>query len=473
MALGSVSDEKSFPSQPYADKAQPVLWQQDANRRFLPASNTKLYTAALALKVMDVNQMLTTMVQTHAADGQSTLKGAVTLVGGGDPSLRTADLKAMAGQLYARGIRRIEGDIVGDGTAFSGENFGGRYPDGWTLDDTLWYYGPEVSALAINRNQVDVTIAATKPGQLARVAITPDGEGFAFRSSIKTVASTPANPQKTSIRWERAGGTHAIGPMLSLSGQILVGAKVSEGVAVPDPARRAAQLFKRALQSQGIVVTGVARALPQVVPASVSDPTLRSGRQIASHLSAPLKVLLADFLKPSDNLYGEMLLRKMAQHARRGNTPADAAAAHALLFNWLKASGVDTAGLQFTDGSGLSRYNLITPRATTGLLAAVEKLPSTGAAFWDALPIAGVDGTLRRRMVGTAAAPDPATANVRAKTGSFSIVSTLSGYVTTQPSPIGQRHRLAVSILCNFTRGDDARRVQNQICSLLAGMKLE
>jgi D-alanyl-D-alanine carboxypeptidase/D-alanyl-D-alanine-endopeptidase (penicillin-binding protein 4) len=111
-----------------------------------------------------------------------------------------------------------------------------------------------------------------------------------------------------------------------------------------------------------------------------------------------------------------------------------------------------------TDGSGLSRYNLLTPRATVQLLAAVQRLPG-GKALWDALPVAGVNGTLGRRMKGT-----PAQNNARAKTGTFSIVSTLSGYVTTRDG-----HRLAVSLLTNFARdGRNARRLQDEVYALLA-----
>jgi D-alanyl-D-alanine carboxypeptidase/D-alanyl-D-alanine-endopeptidase (penicillin-binding protein 4) len=127
-------------------------------------------------------------------------------------------------------------------------------------------------------------------------------------------------------------------------------------------------------------------------------------------------------------------------------------------FAWLKQNGVDTAALRMTDGSGLSRYNLVTPRATVQLLAAVQRLPG-GDAMWNALPLAGVDGTLGRRMKGTAAQN-----NVRAKTGTFSIVSTLSGYVTTRDG-----HRLAVSLLTNFARdGREARKLQDEIYALLA-----
>jgi len=129
---------------------------------------------------------------------------------------------------------------------------------------------------------------------------------------------------------------------------------------------------------------------------------------------------------------------------------------------YLKSENIDSSGLRFSDGSGLSRYNLLTPRSLTQLLGAAERLPDARS-FWDAMPIAGVDGTLRKRMIGTAAQN-----NARAKTGTFSITSCLSGYVTTRDG-----NRLAVSVLTNFARsGSDARKLQNEIFALLAETNL-
>jgi len=122
------------------------------------------------------------------------------------------------------------------------------------------------------------------------------------------------------------------------------------------------------------------------------------------------------------------------------------------------------ADARFVDGSGLGRYNMISPRLAADLLAAIEKLPpAEGRAFWDALPIAGVDGTLGRRMKGTLAA-----GNARAKTGSFSVASSLSGYVTTRDG-----FRLAVSFLSSFGSTDQMRGLQNQVFQSLAQAQLE
>ena len=131
---------------------------------------------------------------------------------------------------------------------------------------------------------------------------------------------------------------------------------------------------------------------------------------------------------------------------------------HELIFAWLKENKVSSEGLKFTDGSGLSRYNMVTPRAVAGVLSAVEKVPGAKY-FYDALPIAGVDGTMKNRTKGTAAEN-----NARAKSGTFSIVSCLSGYVTTK-----DKQRLSVVILTNFVPdGSAARKMQDQIFATLA-----
>ena len=157
-----------------------------------------------------------------------------------------------------------------------------------------------------------------------------------------------------------------------------------------------------------------------------------------------------------------MMLRNAALYSlpeeKRAPSLNYAKRGHELIFDWLKENSVSTDGLKFTDGSGLSRYDMVTPRAVSGLLSAVEKVPGAQS-FYNALPIAGVDGTMKNRGKGTAAEN-----NVRAKSGTFSIVSCLSGYVTTK-----DKQRLSVVILTNFVPdGSAARKMQDQIFTTLA-----
>lgn len=444
IALGTAAGPHAYPALPYTGNTQPVLLEIDGGKRFMPASNLKLYTAALALRQLGAEHRFATRVLARGA-GKASYVAELRLVGGGDPALTTADLDALAAAIAARGVRRY-GSLAVDNTWFKAETFGGRYPDGWTLDDTIWYYGPEISALAINRNQVDLVIeGAGRAGLPASVVMAPVCRQIEVEAHVRTVADGQATEP---LHYEREDSADGLGCRLVVTGALAVGTHATEGIAVPHPALWAADLLRAALARHGVVaVTGPA-------PSGAS-------REVARRDSAPLGVLLRRLLKNSDNLYAEMLLRAAVRAA--GAPPADNAArqAHAALTAWLREEGIDTGSLRFEDGSGLSRYNLVTPLVTARLLAAVERLPGSEV-YWDALPIAGQDGTLKGRMGSSAAA-----GNARAKTGTFSIASTLSGYVTTRDG-----HRLAVALMTNFVPTDAARALQDDIYALLADSAL-
>lgn len=470
-ALGSASSADSFPSKAYASGAQPILFSSDGDKRFLPASNMKLFTAALALKVLGPEKTFATRVFVASSTRQDKNDKGATLyiVGGGDPSLTIDDLRQMARDVRKSGITKVD-KVVADTSLFQAETMGGRYPDGWTLDDSIWYYGAEVSALALERNQVDVTITGTRSGRAAKVEVDPVLPGFALGTDIIAQVQTGSRSlskqsESDLIQWDRADANNGLGPKLYVRGQVAPRQVISDGLAIPNVARVVALTFAQQLRAQDISVGGNAEV-------GIRPP--EANQTVAQHDSQPLRVLVSRFLKKSDNLYGEMFLRGVgatvdSDASSGGNTSDEssgagvastgtAARAHRLLLDWLRQIDVPTGGLRLSDGSGLSRYNLLTPHAIVSLLAATEKLKGSQA-FWDALPIAGADGTLKSRMANTRAAN-----NVRAKTGTFSIASCLSGYVTTRD---GQR--LAVSVLTNFARdGDQSRQLQNDIFAALA-----
>ena len=469
VALGEAKTPAQFPARPYDNGAEPLLFGRDETKRFTPASNFKLFTASWALQTLGAKTTLETQIT--AAPAKFIKAGAwpdseptptvLTLVGGGDPSLQSADIAAMARQI----TDQIEGEnkgffIVRAQNSLAGDllnaEFGGRrYPDGWTLDDAIWYYGPVVTGLAVNRNQVDVTLrGAGKAGELALAASEPEAP-FTVLSSVRTVEKTDARAGK--ISWDRGDADSPLGPILRVRGFVAVGDKISEGIAVPDPTQWAAQILADEIVAAGGKI------------ANVGNYTIETPALVAVHQSAPVGTLIRRFLKNSDNLYGEMLLRRAgATIAADAPLPPGvgatvssdgvAAVAHRAMIRWLLQNKVPVQGLRMSDGSGLSRYDTLTPLAITRLLGVAQKLDG-GALFYDALPIAGVDGTLKNRFKGSAAQ-----GNLHAKTGTFSITNCLSGYVTTRD---GQR--LAVSILTNFVEdGELARRWQGRIMATLA-----
>ena len=447
--LGRAFTSSQFPSTPLQSGPQ-ALYERDQNKRFLPASNIKMFTVASALKYLGADFRVHTRLLATGRRAGSAWRGDLFLVGGGDPTLATRDLQNLAAALSKRGIKSVQGRIIGDGSALHAEAFGGRFPDTWALDDALWYYGAPISALAIDRNQLDIALAPTRPGQLAKLST-----GAPADFPIINRARTGALKSPQTITVERADASSVLSNTLSIGGSLPPGARYTDGVAVPDPPRRAAWIFKRALLGIGVHVSGAA------ISGVLGN---REAVELARHDSPPLSALAAFCLKPSDNLSAEMILRLTALHAGSFPRAGTEARAHEMLRGWLRTASPSVADARFVDGSGLGRYNMISPRLAADLLAAIEKLPpAEGRAFWDALPIAGVDGTLGRRMKGTLAA-----GNARAKTGSFSVASSLSGYVTTRDG-----FRLAVSFLSSFGSTDQMRGLQNQVFQSLAQAQLE
>jgi len=447
--LGRASSPAQFPSAPLPSGPS-TLYERDGGKRFLPASNVKMFTVASALKYLGAGFRVSTRVLASGKRQGVVWRGDLFLVGGGDPTLTTRDLGELARALYKRGIRRVQGRIIGDGSALRAETFGGRYPDTWAMDDALWYYGAPISALAIDRNQIDISLAPTQLGQAPRLSTSAPAD-FPILNRALTVAAK--QPQGISI--ERADSTSVLSNTLSIGGRLAVGERYSDGVAVPDPPRRAAWLLKRALFSLGVPVSGAAQS---------GAAGARHVVELARHDSPALSAMAAFCLKPSDNLSAEMLLRLTALHASDPPRAGTEERAHSLLRAWLGTISPHLSDARFVDGSGLGRYNLLSPRLCADLLQGVENLPSAEArAFWDALPIAGVDGTLRRRMKTTLAQ-----GNARAKTGSFSIASSLSGYVTTRDG-----FRLAASFLSSFGSTEEMRKLQDQVFQSLAEAQLE
>lgn len=468
VALGEALTPAQFPALPYDNGAQPLLFGRDETKRFTPASNFKLFTATWALKTLGPKATLQTQVVAAPVeflkDGawpvNETPPTALTLIGGGDPSLDSAAIKAMARQI----TDKIAGDDKGyfivraqnspAGDLLNAEFGGRRYPDGWTLDDALWYYGPVVTGLAVNRNQVDVTIVgAEKAGELATTQSDPAAP-FPILSTVTTVTKDDARAGK--ISWDRGDADSPLGQTLRLRGFIAVGAETTEGIAVPDPTQWAANILADEIKAAGGKI------------AQISGYKTEQSAVVATHQSAPMGTLINRFLKNSDNLYGEMLLRRAGATVPDEPLPPNsgasissdglAAIAHRDMIRWLVQNKVPTQGLRLSDGSGLSRYDTLTPLAITRLLGVAQTLDG-GDLFYSSLPIAGVDGTLRNRFKGSAAE-----GNLHAKTGTFSIVNCLSGYVTTRD---GQR--LAVSILTNFVEdGELARRWQGRVMATLA-----
>jgi len=436
-----------------------VIYEKSANELFMPASNMKLYTTAAALVRLGPNyRFITSLYSTAPPDASGAIKGDLILYGRGDPNISarfnagnyTKPLEDLADRLIAAGIKRIEGDIIGDESYFKAERLG----PGWEWDDLQWYYGAEVSALSIDDNSVDLTVEpAGEPGQPAVVTLGPENSYVTVINEVVTVKSG----ERRQIGIRRGLQDNR----LEIWGTIPVNdPPFYRIIAVHDPAGFAASLLKSVLIRRGIAVSGSARSVGarqrEKHPLDFSKLT-----ELASLQSLPLSEIIKVINKVSQNLHAELLLRALG--VLKGPGDKDCAEAGVqVVKQFLAEAGIDAKLLSIRDGSGLARQNLITPAATLQLLTFMSHHPY-GDVFAASLPVAGVDGTLERRMKET-----PAANNLHAKTGTLAYVSSLSGYLTT-----ARGDKIAFSFMINnYTSSlKEATDVIDQVCALLAGYK--
>jgi D-alanyl-D-alanine carboxypeptidase/D-alanyl-D-alanine-endopeptidase (penicillin-binding protein 4) len=432
-----------------------TLYARNAEKAFRPASNAKLVTTAAALDAYGPDARLRTTVETAGRlDGLGRVLGDVYLVGRGDPDLSarftpgrpTAAFEEMAEALAAAGVKRIEGRVVGHEGAFTGER---RGPD-WAWDDLAWGYGAEVSALSFGDNLVE---ASLKPGERvgdpAVLEVSPRLGCLAVSSSVTTSEAKPAAPEpgatdEETVSLQREPGSNDV----RLSGHVPLGGSWEGELSVSDPARCAARVFADVLEAKGVHVTGGV--------ATSSDPLPARTRVLAAHDSPKVADIVRVVNKESQNLHAEMLLRLVGLRAKGEGSVAKGREAVA---DFVRRLGVPDAGWGLADGSGMSGFDLLTPRGLVALLVAVDQ-QSYAAALRDSLPVAGVDGTLEKRMRGT-----PAEGRVLAKTGTIRLARALAGYVTTV-----RGERLAFAIVVNNAegRGREAVAAVDEIAVALA-----
>lgn len=401
-------------AQDVATKA--LLYARSADDDFIPASNLKLVTGSAALARLGTAFTFHTALVSGASVAGSTIEGDIILRGGGDALLRASDLDAAASALAARGVRSVHGNLVLDTSYFDEPS----YQRGWTWDDFPFYYAPLVSALALEDNTVHLHIApGAASGALVSVSMNPQTSAVV----VKNDAQTGAAGTKDTLDIERTseGAIRIVGAMP------LGGDPDDIDAAVPDPIAYAGDVLRRALTAHGITVSG--SAVRGIAPAGASA--------LWTHDSPALAQMLAQFWYESDNLVGEMLLKSLA--VARAGVPGRTEPGIELELEFLRGIGVDAATIAIADGSGLSIYNRLTPRSLVMLLFADWESAYRDVVL-NALPLAGVRGSLRSAYVGT-----PAEGRVFAKTGSMTHVSTLSGY-------IAPRHHGA--IVFSFMVGD-------------------
>jgi len=416
-----------------------VVYEQDADKYFMPASNMKNFTVATAMEKLGPDYRFVTRAFAGAMpDANGTIKGDLRILGGGDVSISTAffgttpddpetyykGIDRLVDKIAAAGVKRIEGNIVGDESRFRGF----AIPQTWEWDDLQWYYGAEVSALPINDNAVDLAVTPGTIGGPCIVNISPLNTLFQVINTCTTTAASTKRSLGVNKRIDRN--------TLEISGIMPAGDSFKSSITITHPAELFVAVLKQRLGNRGITVAGSTRILlPNITDALTPV-------EIAKLESVPFREIAAKTMKPSQNLYTETILWTLGEQERgRIDVPTVGIPggpsysprqpdSYELGLGQVKNFLTSTVGLPADavlqyDGCGMSRHDLITPGAVTALYTYMAKSPNAQA-WRDSLTIGGVDGTLASRFKGTAAA-----GNIRGKTGTIDQVSALSGYMTT------------------------------------------
>lgn len=420
-----------------------TLFEHEANRLFSPASNCKLYTMALALDALGGDyRFQTSLYAKSRPDRRGTLDGDLIVYGRGDPTINArrhgndiyAALEPLVAALTNAGVKRIRGDLVGDESFIQGPPYG----SGWAWDDMNNYYGAEISALTINDNAVQLI---ARPGAAIGAPCQLSLEPATRYLILSNRTHTTLGGERRRIELYRPIEENIV----YVTGQMpLGGTNYSDDVTMHRPAGLFVALFRDALLRHGIKVGGKVRTVNWLDrQASPFDPS--GFVELGSMASPPMRELVREVMKPSQNLYTDLVLAHVGELERASANPVEPRAfltsedwGIRALRKFLEKAGVKPGAVEFEEGSGLSRNNLTTPNATIALLQYMNRHPEA-AAYLEALPIAGVDGTLRNRMKGT-----PAAGNVRAKTGTLRWAISLSGHVRTAAG-----ERLIFSMMLN------------------------
>jgi len=429
-----------------------TLFEINPDHFFTPASNTKIFTTALALATLGPEYRFHTTLESEAALGvDGRLAGDLLLVGRGDPDLSNRRipyaglpdhegpvekvLAEMADEAVAKGLREIDGDVIADDSYFPYD----PYPAAWSVGDLFFSFGAPVSAIAFNDNLFSVDVQpGLHEGDTATILTRPSAALDTFTYEI-TTGPEGGNPdfaivKQPGLKFQLLRGTVPLGH-----------ASIILDLALAAPAETAAATLKQLLEARGVHITGGARvhhapppettALGEPILAHVSQAPDPNRSILAEHVSAPLLETVRVTNKVSNNLHAELLLRTVGREKLGlGSTAAGLKVER----DFLREAGIADGDVLLSDGSGLSGNDLVTPRAAVTLLRYAARQP--WAAFYiSSFPVAGLDGTLESRMKNSAAS-----GLVQAKTGEVEHVRALSGYATTL-----RGERLVFSIFYN------------------------
>lgn len=401
-----------------------MIYQHNPDKMYIPASNEKIITSVSALSLLGKNYRFKTDFFSGGGISNGVLHGGLYIKGYGDPTLSEGHLGYIVFQLKQRGVKEIKGKIVVDDSYF-GKN---RYAKGWKEEWKDDFYSPAISALSFNYNIIELKVHASKSGSKPAVKIEPRGSNIEVIN--KAITSSKKGPLKTT--WQND-------ETIVLSGRIKPRATVTLKIPVLNPTLLTGNVIKNAIEEAGIKVSGPV----------VTEKVPRWANIIYTHYSDPLSEVINEYNKNSVNIIGENLMKTLGAEYR--GIPGTWDKGSAVISEFLNEVGINN-GFKVVDGSGLSLLNRVSAETLTDILsyAYEDKLISTD--FLDSLPVAGVDGTLKKRF-----RQSEIQGRVRAKTGYLNNVRALSGYVFTKKGDV-----LVFSILSNGF-GWKTKELQNDL----------
>lgn len=413
-----------------------TLYAQNIHRPFVPASILKILTAESALLYLGPDYRFNTQFVTDAKTIKNgVLGGNLYLIQSGDPSLTYSDLTDLMDSLKTQRVQRIAGNVYIDDSAFDQS----YEAPGWTLKDTHSCYGAPISAGIVNHNCLALRVMpGHKPGQLARILTSPHYYYPILQNSIITKA------KKSRGCYLKLGSSEN---SLSLHGCMPKG-NYAWGVSyvIQNVLNYNQSLVKSLFKRHGVAVQG------EITPGKA----IINLSPLVQHQSKPLKTIVTEMMKKSDNIIAGALFKKLGQlyTKKPGSWENGSLAVEKILSSKI---GINTANMRIIDGSGISRFNQVTPNQMMQILDFAYHHSSTNQEFFSSLPIAGVDGTLKRRMYNI-------TRKVRAKTGTMHGVISLAGYAASNT-----KEPIAFVIIINSNRssGWAYKELEDKIATLI------
>lgn len=416
-----------------------TLYTKNFSHQFVPASILKIFTAEAALLYLGVNYKFNTSFYTDAKTiNNGILYGNLYLVHSGDPTLTYYDLIDLMAALKSQQIQQVQGNVYVDTSAYDQVDYG----PGWIWDDKRYCYAAPISASIINHNCLSFSIAPSKvTGQAANILESPHYFYSGFQNSVVTKNSSA---RSCYVHLGKNSDSS-----ISLSGCVAKG-HYAQGIStvISDTVEYNKSLVRNLFRRSGIQVTGTIAT--GAAPANLAV--------VATHESKPLSDLVTEMLKKSDNIIAGSLFKKLGEKYTKqpGSWENGNLAVSRIL---QKQANVDINNMNVLDGSGLSRYNQITPAQALQVLEFAYHNGPTNYEFISALPVAGVDGTLKHRLYNTAW-------KVRAKTGTMAGVNSLAGYAITR-----DKEPLAFVIIVNGHNGLGwkYKELEDRIVTAIAG----